>query len=241
MGNDFDKKYKKEKSKPYPKPPTMMEVKTYIMVIQNKLTLFRNKKVVSIKRKRQEIAQCLRENNLDVAKAKMDSIIREEDTITCYDILGPICEILKERVTYLLSQKEVQPDIRAQLDSLIYAATRLEMEELMKLRQLIRIKFGELYVSKADSNADGLVNINMVEKLKVKPAADAFIVVRLKQLVKEDKINYEFPIEMGNEDMGGNPFDNNNNNNNDNNNNNNNDNNDNNNNIENKEYVEIIK
>ena len=55
MGNDFDKKYKKEKSKPYPKPPTMMEVKTYIMVIQNKLTLFRNKKVLSIKKKRQEI------------------------------------------------------------------------------------------------------------------------------------------------------------------------------------------
>ena len=36
--------------------------------------------------------------NLDIAKAKMESIIRLEDTITVYDILGPLCEILKERI-----------------------------------------------------------------------------------------------------------------------------------------------
>ena len=93
--------------------PTQSEIKTYIMIAQNKLSLFRNKKVDSIRSKKREIGKCLRENNLDVAKAKMDSIIREEDYITVYDILNPLLEILKERVTYLITRNECPPDLRA--------------------------------------------------------------------------------------------------------------------------------
>ena len=191
MGND-NKKAKKQ-STPV---PTAMEIKTYIMVGQNKLTLFRNKRVFAIKQKRQEIGKCLKENNLDVAKAKMDTLIKDEDIITCYDILGPICEILKEKVTYLLSSKECPPDLRAPLDTLMYASSRLEIEEFHKLKNLVTLKYGSMYISKAESNADGLVNVNLIEKLKVKPAAEAFINIRLKQLCKEDKINFEFPQEI---------------------------------------------
>jgi hypothetical protein len=166
------------------------------MVAKGKLSLYRNRKVYSIKQKRQEIGKCLRENNLDVAKAKMDTLIREEDIITCYDILGPICEILKEKVTYIMTSNQCPPDVRAPLDTIIYASSRLEVDELHKLRELIQLKYGNMYVTKADSNSDGLVNINLVEKLKIKPAVDAFITIRLKQLCKEDKIPFEFPEEI---------------------------------------------
>ena len=92
--------------------PTQGEIKTFIMIAQNKIILFRNKKIASIRHKKMEIARCLKENNLDVAKAKMDSIIREEDNITAYDILGPLLEILKERVTYIITSTECPPDLR---------------------------------------------------------------------------------------------------------------------------------
>lgn len=193
MGNDFLNGKKQEQKK---KPPTAIEIKTYIMVAQNKLTLYRNKKVNLIKQKRKEIAKNLRENNLDIAKAKMESVIREEDLITVYDILGPICEILKEKVTYLLNSYECPSDLRAPLDTIIYASTRIEFEEFHKLRELIMLKYGSGYILKADKNADKLVNINLIEKLKVKPSADAFITIRLKQLCKEDGVNFEFPCEI---------------------------------------------
>ena len=198
MGNEIKKKNVKNS----PKVPTANEVKTYIMVAKSKLTLYRNKKVVSIKQKRAEIVKCLKENNLDVAKAKMDSLIRDEDIITCYDILGPICEILKEKVTYIMMSNECPPDVRAPLDTVIYASSRLEVDELHKLRELILLKYGNMYVSKADSNADRLVNINLIEKLKIKPAVDAFITIRLKQLCKQDKIPFEFPEEIQPSDFG---------------------------------------
>ena len=189
--------------------PTPAEIKTYIMIVQTKLNLFRNKKVEQIRKKKAEIAKSLKENNLDVAKAKMDSVIREEDYITVYDILGPLLEILKERVTYIITSSECPPDLRAQLDSVIYASTRLEFEELYKLRDLIMRKYGSAYIQKAENNVDRLVNINLVEKLKIKPASDAFLIIRLKQLCKEKKIPFEFPSEITSDipgDIGNNPF-----------------------------------
>ena len=53
-----------------------------------------------------EIAKCLKENNLNVAKIKMDSLIREEDYIRANEILGSLLEILRERLTYLITSSE---------------------------------------------------------------------------------------------------------------------------------------
>ena len=204
MGSDQNKG-----KMPQVKQYTISEVKTYIMIIQNRLSLYRNKKVDSIRKKKKEVEKSLRENNLDVAKAKMDSIIREEDMMTVYDILYPLCEILKERVTYIMSSAECPPDLRAQLDSIIYASTRVEIQELYVLRDFILTKYGSNYLQKADTNADKLVNVNLVEKLKVKPASDAFLTIRLKQLCKEKKINFEFPEMFDGPNFdngGGNPY-----------------------------------
>ena len=191
---------------PVVQPPTPSEIKTFIMIVQTKLSLYRNKKIEIIKKKKNEIAQSLKENNLDVAKAKMDSLIREEDYITAYDILTPLLEILKERVTYIISSSECPPDLRAQLDSVIYASTRIDLEELYKLRDLILRKYGTAYIQKAENNVDKLVNVNLVEKLNIKPVADPFLLIRLKQLCKEKKINYEFPGDMISDIPGDNPF-----------------------------------
>ena len=204
MGNNNQK----DKGPQVPLPPSPAEIKTFIMIAQTKLNLFRSKKINNIRKKKDEIVSSLKENNLDVAKAKMDSLIREEDYITSYDILGPLLEILKERVTYIISSNECPPDLRAQLDSVIYASTRLEFEELYKLRDLIMRKYGSAYIQKAENNVDQLVNVNLVEKLKIKPASDAFLIIRLKQLCKEKKIQFEFPTEIISDIPGdiGNPF-----------------------------------
>ena len=192
MGNDN----KKSKGSTVAPPVRPIEIKTYVMSCQNKMSLYRNKKIYEIKKKKDEAIAALKQNNLDIAKAKMESIIRLEDTITVYDILGPLCEILKERITYLCEAQEVPPDLKAQLDTIIYASSRIDVDDLYTLRNLVLRKYGSYYIEAADQNKDGLVNVNVVEKLKIKPPVDAFLTIRLKQLCKEKKINYEFPEEI---------------------------------------------
>ena len=206
MGNE-----QKKQNVPAPKPPSAVEIKTYINIIQNRMKLYRNKRLDSIKSKRKEIEKNLRENNLEIAKAKMDSIIRDEDMITVFDILTPLCEILSERVTYIIASTECPADLRAQLDSILYASTRVEIPEFQVLRDLILRKYGQNYLMKADSNVDKLVNVNLEEKLRIKPASEVFLIIRLKQFCKEKKIPYEFPPEdlqgdLMNPGAGGNPY-----------------------------------
>ena len=192
MGNEGQK----SKGPTVAPPVRPIEIKTYVMSCQTKMSLYRNKKIYEIKKKKDEAISALKQNNLDIAKAKMESIIRLEDTITVYDILGPLCEILKERITYLCEAQEVPPDIKAQLDTIIYASSRIDVDDLYQLRNLVLRKFGSYYIEAADQNKDGLVNVNVIEKLKIKPPVDAFLTIRLKQLCKERKFNYEFPEEI---------------------------------------------
>ena len=193
----------------YSQPVRPIEVKTYLMTCQNKMSLYRNKKVYEIQKKKEEAIAAIKQSNIDIAKSKMETIMRLEDLIVVYDILGPLCEILKERVTYLLTATQPPADVRPQLDTLIYASTRIEMEDLYKLRHLVKKQYGTYYTDAANQNRDGLVNPNVVEKLSIKPPSNAFLVIRLKQLCKEKRINFEFPEEIGPNFDGGmnnNPF-----------------------------------
>ncbi len=185
---------------PNPEPPkkeiTKNELKTMILVCQTKINLFRNKKVALIKNKKEEIKKFLKQNNLEVAKVKMDTIIREEDYITIFDILGPICEILKEKVTYILNNNECPTDLKPYIETLIYASYRLEFEDLLKLTDIFGEKYGKQFVEDAKNDASKLVNVNVVEKLKVKTQNETFITLRLKLLVKEFNIDFQFNDEV---------------------------------------------
>jgi vacuolar protein sorting-associated protein IST1 len=186
MGNE-------QSAAPKPKALNPSELQTYLMVTKVKLNQSRNKKIAIIKKKESEIIKHLSDNNLDIAKAKMEGLMREEDLITVYDIIGPLCEILKEKVTYIMTSKECPADLRASLDTLIYSSNRLEIEELHFIREFIKQKYNNIYVDKANSNIDKLVNMNVVERLTVKPAAEAELIERLKAICEREEIQFSFP------------------------------------------------
>ena len=186
----------KKKETPVETVPTAKEMKTYIQICQKKITLFRNKKIDSIKRRRTDIIEQLQKNNLELAKSKMDSLMRDEDFIDAYDILGPLIEILIERILYIDSSNECPADLRTQLDAIIYASSRLEIEEFMKFKDLIRKKYGQNYIDKAENNADKLIDPNLISKLQIKLPSEEFLLIRLKQLCREKKIKFNFPNEI---------------------------------------------
>ena len=179
-----------------PEPPkkeiTKNKLKTYILVCQTKLNLYRNKKVGLIKKKREEVKAALQQNNLELAKVKMETIIREEDYITICDILGPICEILKEKVTYMLSNDKCPVDLIAPIHNLIYSSSRFEIEDLQKLTEIFGEKYGKAFVEDGNNNNSKLVNPNIIERLQVRPINDTLIMMKLKLLVNELGINFQF-------------------------------------------------
>ena len=187
MGVGSSKTEKKEQPKIEAK-----DLKILLEIAQKKNTLYRNKKVDEIKRKKEEIAKCLVQNNMDLANAKMNNLLKDEDLITICDILNPIFEIIKEKCPYIISSSECPADLRAPLDTVLYAATRMEVDGFMQFREKIIQKYGIAYVEKAGNNEDKFVNQNVVEKLKVTPFTPEMIKIRIKQLCKEKKLNIKF-------------------------------------------------
>ena len=187
---------KRPEKKEEPKPVTAEELKNLIKISQERCKLYRNKKVDNIRNTEEEIANCLKSNNLDLAKAKMDNLCKFEDLVTAYDIIHPILEIIKEKCTYIISYSECPAELRAPLDSIIYAANKLEIQELMLFKEKILQKYGSSYISKAENNMDKLVNENLVAKLRVTVFNEQIIKIRLKQLCLKKKIVCNFPEDL---------------------------------------------
>ena len=172
-------------------PLTADQLKILLTASKETCKLYRNKRVEAIKKKKEEIINCLKKNNMDLARAKMNNILKDEDYISACEILDPIFEIVKERCIYIISNNECPAELRAHLDTLLYAATRLEIESLTQFREKIIQKYGIAYVTKADNNADKLVNQNLVEKLQVSVYSQEMINIRLRQLGKQKNINIQ--------------------------------------------------
>jgi hypothetical protein len=168
---------------------TIKDLSPLLNVMQLKTQQSKTKKVHDTLKKKGEIVDLLKNNNMEMAMAKMDSILRNDDFIAAYDILIPLIEILKEKCTYIVSNDECPAEIRPQLDTVLYAARRIEIEEYMKFKDKIQLKYGEAYIIKADNNSDKLVNENLVEKLGVKIYKEEVKKMRLRYLAKEKNIN----------------------------------------------------
>ena len=175
---------------------TAEELQKLLEASKRKCVLYSNKKLNEIKNKKNEIINCLKQNNMALASAKMDNMLKDEDYVEIYKVLYSTIEIIKEKCTYIVSNKECPTDIRAQLDTLIYSSKRLEIDELIQFREKIKQKYGEAYIIKADNNTDKFVNVNLAEKLKATPFSKTFIDIRIKQLCNEKNIKYNFPDDI---------------------------------------------
>lgn len=192
MGNDSSKE------QPQSRQINVNELKTYIMIVQAKLTQSRNKKIAEIKKKQDEAVKNLQDNNYEIGKLKIESVMRCEDYISAFDILSVICEVLKEKVSYINLSAQVPDDLRASLDTIVFASSRLEIDELHKLRELLKTKFGSLYIQEANENRQNLVNVNIVKKLSVSPYPQHIIVARLKVLASDHDMELNLPEEIMN-------------------------------------------
>ena len=194
-------------------PVTAYDLSILLALSQKRCALYRNKKIVNIKKKKDEIIKCIKDNNMDLARSKMSNLLNDENYIFVYDILNPLLEIIKDRCNFITSNKECPADLRAPLDTILYAATRLEIEELMKFREKIILKYGSAYVTKADKNEDKFVNKELVEKLQLTVYPMEVIDLRIKQLSTEKQAklpNFEVipgPELIQNPDLNKNPYD----------------------------------
>jgi len=188
MGND--------NKKVEPKKVKESEFKTYVELIIIKIGQQKQKKIKEISNKRKEIGTLLVQNQLEIAKLKMENIITCEKMIIAFDILVTVYEVLKEKVTTLLKSDQCPDDLRSTIDTVIYCADRIDIAEMQKIKDAVQIKYGVLFVNNAKNNVDGLVNTNIIKNLSLVSTPTNVLINKIKQITIEDKIDYIFPPEF---------------------------------------------
>jgi hypothetical protein len=92
----------------------------------------------------------------------------------------------------MLSNDKCPVDLIAPIHNLIYSSSRFEIEDLQKLTEIFEEKYGKAFVEDGNNNNSKLVNPNIIERLQVRPINDTLITMKLKLLVNELGINFQF-------------------------------------------------
>ena len=164
---------------------TSEEIKNLINISILKCDSYSNKNKYSILQKKHEIYNDFINNKKDLASAKMNQMLIDGNNWTAYELLKTILEIISEKCSYIVSSNECPEDLRGPLDSVLYAATRVEINELILFKDKIKKIYGEQYVQKAENNTDKLVNEKLAEFLIPVVFSEEIINTRINLLIRE--------------------------------------------------------
>mmetsp|Transcript_8493 Transcript_8493/g.4625 ORF Transcript_8493/g.4625 Transcript_8493/m.4625 type:complete len:88 (+) Transcript_8493:83-346(+) len=70
-----------------------------------RINIHKGKKLNQIEIKKNEIAHLLKNGNEDLAKIKVESVLKDENANVIYDITNLMCEVCSERVEFLISKQ----------------------------------------------------------------------------------------------------------------------------------------
>lgn len=99
-------------------------------------------------------------------------------------------DLVHERAKYLSSQKECPDDLIEAISSLIWASSRVDIEELVEAKNQFRKKYGSTFVEQCAKNQNNYVNIRLLNKLKLEPPPAALINRYLEEIAKEFHIDW---------------------------------------------------
>ncbi len=94
--------------------------------------------------------------------------MHEDFTLEAYEIIDLLCELLAQRMPLIEMEKECPLDLKETVCSLIWCAARTEIAELLTVQKQLELKYGKVFTDAARSNAGGVVNERLVNKLSVK-------------------------------------------------------------------------
>jgi len=163
-----------------------------------------NKKSALLKQNMRQVAVLLAEDppKEEKARIKAEALIRDDYVIEAYDILSLNCELLSERIKLIQFSKECPPDLMSCISTLMYAAPRVDIPELLVIRKQFTAKYGKKFDEDAMGNLGGILNERVVTKLSVQPPAAYLVQTYLEQICEKYEVNWSPNCRLSAEQMG---------------------------------------
>lgn len=158
---------------------------------QSRILLLKNKTINSVKIQKRQTATLLKEGKDESARIKAENIVRDDYLLDALDILHLFCDLLLTRINLIEELKECPHDMKEAISTLVYSAPRVDVEELMEIREQFQIKFGKEFIEGAMQNREMVVNQRVVMKLDLKVPKPHLVISYIKEIAKENGIEWE--------------------------------------------------
>ncbi|KAH6607488.1 hypothetical protein Trco_003801 [Trichoderma cornu-damae] len=167
-------------------PPTatwLTKLKVQLKLAIARLRMVQQRDEQLGKTHRRAMAQLLEAGKVDSATIRVENIIRADITSELHELLELYCELLLARAG-LMEGPVCDPGLEEAVKSILYAAPKTEIKELMTVRTLLAEKYGKEFVLAAMDNADGKVNDKVVKKLSVEAPRRELVQGYLEEIAK---------------------------------------------------------
>lgn len=136
------------------------------------------------------------------ARIKAEALIRDDYMIEAFDILSLNCDLLSERIKLISHSKECPPDLESCIKTLIYAAPRVDIPELVEIRKQFRAKYGKKFEEDAMNNVGNVLNERVVTKLSVQPPAAYLVQTYLETICEKYEVDWSPTVRVRPEEIG---------------------------------------
>ena len=94
----------------------------------SRMNIHKGKKQNEIANKKEEIANLLKQGSEELALIKVETVIRDENICTAYDILSQMCEVVAERTDFLCDfKREIPQDMQPHLQTIFFASPLIDI------------------------------------------------------------------------------------------------------------------
>ena len=169
-----------------------VHLKANLQMAVSRLNLIKNKKTNQISVSKDEIAGLLHNGKEEMAMVKVESIINNENFITASEVLIMLCAQLVERVYQINNANTCPQDIRIAVETLLWASTKFDCQELVEVRSMFLAKYGEVFCRIAVENREGFVNSIVRDKLIYTVPSEEMKVVKIQEIASEKRIDFVF-------------------------------------------------
>ena len=114
----------------------------------------------------------------------------------CYELIQLFCDLLLERIRIITHDKICPNDLLGPVSTLIWCSDRVEIEELVPVRNQLYYKFGSSFVQEAQNNSNCMVNASVLKKLSIEPPSAYQVQRYLKEIAKEFKVDWSPEFEI---------------------------------------------
>ncbi|XP_010912111.1 uncharacterized protein [Elaeis guineensis] len=167
--------------------------KTSLKLALARIKLLKNKREVLLKQMKRDLAQLLESGQEQTARIRVEHVIREEKTMSAYDLIEIYCELIVARLSIIESQKICPIDLKEAIASIVFASPRCaDIPELMEIRKHFLAKYGKEFITAAlEVRPECGVSRMVVEKLSARAPDVETKVKTLTAIAQEHNVKWD--------------------------------------------------